>query len=141
MILSLVAAILVLVDNFGWWYEGGYYYWYGYGIDTDFTPGFHKFLLVLLGIVFLAVLLLSLQQLYPVLKVSKEINDKLGLIGLIVAASSIALTLLITILFYAWSADFTWGSYLTTGFYAGIVGGLFTTLFLFLAMRIDKQKK
>lgn len=141
MILSLVAAILVFVDNFGWWYEGGYYYWYGYGIDTSYTPGFHKFLLVLLGIVFLCILFLSLQQLYPVLKVSKKTDSTLALIGLIVAVSSIGLTLLITILFYVWTGSFdSWGSYLTTGFYAGLFGGLFTTLFLFLAGRIEKQK-
>jgi len=141
MILSLVAAILVFADDFGWWYEGGYTYWYYYGIDTDFTPGFHKFLLVLLGIAFVFVLLMALQQLYPILKVSKKVDKNLGRSGLFTAIGTIFLTILLTILFFVWTGEDSWGSYLSTGFYAGLFGGLLSTLFFWLAGRIDKQTK
>jgi len=142
MILSLVGAILVFVDDFGWWYEGGWINWYGYGIGTEFTPGFHKFLIVILGIAFIYVLLVALQQLYPILKVSKEVDKKLGKSGLFTALGIVVLTLLLTILFFVWTGSIEnhWASYLSTGFYAGLFGGLLSTLFFWLAGRIDKQK-
>ncbi len=139
MILSLVGAILVFVDTFGYWYEGGWTYWYGYGIDTEFTPGFHKFLIVLLGIAFIYVLLAALQQLYPVLKVSKEADKKIGKSGFFTALGIIVLTILLTILFYVWTGNIEnhWASYLNTGFYAGLFGGLLSALFFWLAGRIE----
>ncbi len=142
MILGLIGAILVFVAEFGYWYEGGWSYGYNYGIDTEFTPGFHKFLIVLLGLAFLYVLFIALQQFYPVLKVSEDANKKLGKSGFFTAIGIVVLTLLLTILFYVWtgSIDNHWASYLSTGFYAGIFGGLLTTLFFWLAQRIDKQK-
>ena len=142
MILSLVAAILIFTSEFGWWYEGGWTYGYNYGIDTSFTPGFHKFLLVLLGLAFIYVLLVALQQLYPVLKVSQKTDKILALSGLFTAIGTIILTVLITIIFFIWTGNISnlWENGLGTGFYAGIFGGLLSTLFLLLAGRIDKQK-
>ena len=142
MILSLLGAILVFVDDFGYWYEGGWNYSYGYGIGTEFTPGFHKFLIVLLGFAFLYVLFVALQQLYPVLKVSKEVDEKLSKSGFFTAIGVVVLSLLLTILFYVWTGNIEshWASYLSTGFYAGLFGGLLCTLFFWLAGRIDIQK-
>ncbi len=141
MILSLVSAILIFTSEFGWWYEGGYYYGYDYDIYADYTPGFHKFLLVILGIGFIFVLLMALQQLYPVLKVSKDVDKKLGLSGLFVSLGMLVLTLLITILFFVYvnSISTLWDSGLGTSFYAGLFGGLLSTLFFWFAGRIDKQ--
>ncbi len=145
MILSLVGAILNFAFEFAWWYEGSYYSSYGYdfGLGTEFTPGFDMFLIVLLGLMFVYILLVALQQLYPILKVSKEVDARIEKSGFFVSIGAVVLTILITILFYVYlgrEVSNLWDDGLGTGFYAGIIGGLLCALLFFLAGRIDKQK-
>ncbi len=145
MILSLVGAILNFAFEFAWWYEGTYYSsvsGYDFGLGTSFTPGFDMFLIVLLGLVFVYILLVALQQLYPILKVSKEVDARIEKSGFFASIGAVVLTILITILFYVYIGKISdlWSDGLGTGFYAGIIGGLLCALLFFFAGRIDKQK-
>ncbi|MHA1199935.1 MAG: hypothetical protein ACTSQF_11460 [Candidatus Heimdallarchaeaceae archaeon] len=139
MILSLVGAILNFAFEFAWWYESSSY-GYNFGIGAEYTPGFDKFLIVLLGLMFVYILLVALQQLYPILKLPKEVDKRIEQSGMFVSLGAVILTIIITILFYVYIGTEMWDDGLGTGFYAGIIAGLLCALLFFLAGRIDKQK-
>ena len=139
MVFALVGAVLNFFFEFAWWYESSSD-GYNFGIDTEFTPIFDKLLIVVLGLMFIYILLVALQQLYPVLKVSKEVDKRIEQSGFFVSIGAIVLTVLLTILFYIYIGSEQWDDGLGTGFYAGIIAGLLCALLFFLAGRIDKQK-
>jgi hypothetical protein len=139
MVFALVGAVLNFFFEFAWWYEGSYY-GYDFGIDTEFTPWYDKLLIVILGLMFIYILLVALQQLYPILKVSKEVDQRIEKSGMFVSIGAIVLTILITILFYVYIGTEQWDDGLGTGFYGGLIAGLLCALLFFLVGRIDKQK-
>ncbi len=89
---------------------------------------------------FLCVAFLALQQLYPILKVTDEVQERLGKLGLILTIGMVGLTILITIIFVIMASNaFEWD--LGTSFYGSIFGGLLSVLFLWLARRIETPAK
>ena len=142
MILALVGAILNFFFEFAWWYESSYY-GYNFGLGTSFTPWLSQLLIVILGLMFLYVLLVALQQLYPILKVSKEVDKRIEQSGFFVSIGTIALSIIITILFYIFlgrQVETLWDDGLGTGFYAGVIAGFLCAVLFFLASKIDQQK-
>ncbi len=139
LILSFLAAILTFVSEFGWWQEG-YSWGYDFALYGEFVPWFGKLILVLLGLGFLGVAFLALQQLYPILKVDDEVHDKLRKLGFFLTIGMIGLTILVTIVFVVMVSDaYDWD--LGTSFYGSIFGGLLSALFFWLAGRIEIPAK
>ena len=139
IILSFLAAILTFVAEFGWW-RTIYSWGYDFALYGEFVEAYGKIALVILGLGFLAVAFLALQQLYPILRVSDEVHRKLERAGFFLAISMVVLTIIITIVFVAQVSDATdWD--LGTSFYSGMFGGLLSALFFWLARRIKKPAK
>ena len=139
LILSFIAAVLTFVADFGWWQEG-YSWGYDFAIYGEFVPWYGKIVLVLLGLGFLCVAFLALQQLYPVLKVTDEAQERLRKLGFFLTIGMVGLTILITIIFVAMASQaYDWD--LGTSFYGSIFGGLLSVLFLWLAQRIETPAK
>ena len=139
LILSFLAAILTFVSEFGWWQEG-YSWGYDFALYGQFVPWYGKLVLVLLGLGFLCVAFLALQQLYPILKVTDEVHERLGKLGFLLTIGMVGLTILVTIIFAIMAnSAFDWD--LGTSFYGSIFGGLLSALFFWLARRIQTPAK
>lgn len=138
LILAMVAAIITFTSDFGWWYNGSSYPDFAlYGVYVDW---YGKLVLVLLGLGFLYLAFISLQQIYPVLKVSDETKKKLEKSGFFMALSLIILTLIVMGIFIASVSD-AWDWDLGTSFYADLFGGILIAVFFWLARRIQTPTK
>ena len=135
IILSFIAAILIFVAEFGWWWPGEYSWGYDFALYGEFVAWYGKLSLVILGLGFLVVALIAVQKLYPVLTLNEDTEKMIEKIAFITSIGLLVLTIIIAIVFAVMvsdSRDWDYG----TGFYAGIVGSLLSALFLWLAQRI-----
>ncbi|MEE9409400.1 MAG: hypothetical protein V3V41_00545 [Candidatus Heimdallarchaeota archaeon] len=138
-LLSLVGGILFFTTEFGWW-QGGYSWGYDFALYGEFVEWYGKLALVLLGLLFLFVAFVSLQKLYPFLKIPDEVEDKLEKISFYAAIGVIVLTVITAILFVVQVSDATDWDFGTT-FYTGLIGGIVTVLLLWFARRNESPAK
>ena len=138
LILSVVAAIITFTSDFGWWYNGSSYPDFAiYGVYVEW---YGIFVLVILGLGFLYVAFIALQQLYPILKVSEDMNKKLELSGFLTSITLVCFTLIVMGIFIASVSEaYDWD--LGTSFYTDLFGALLSTLFFWLIRRINKPSK
>jgi hypothetical protein len=132
IILSIVGLILVAVDGIGgWWWGPGYSNYY-FSIDTTIAAPWGQIVHILLIFGFLFTGFVSLQLLYPVLKLTDERAKKFEKAGFFAALGVLSLTILSTIIFaiVVRGASEMW---LDSGFYAGVIGGILVSLFFWLA--------
>jgi len=136
-LISLVGGILFFATEFGWWYEG-YSLGYDFALYGEFVPWYGKIILVLLGLFYLFVAFVSLQKLYPFLKVDQEQEEKLEKGAFYAAIAVVILSIITAIIFAIMASEGSdWG--FGTTFYTGFLGGLVTILLLMFARRIEAQ--
>ncbi|MHA1259160.1 MAG: hypothetical protein ACTSRO_05880 [Candidatus Heimdallarchaeaceae archaeon] len=99
-----------------------------------------KLILVILGLLFLYVSTISLQKLYPFLKISKELEERLEKSAFIVTIIEIVLTILTSIVFAILVSDSTDWDFGTT-FYTGLLGGIVVALLLWFAKKEVKVQQ
>jgi len=136
-LISLVGGILFLATEFGWWYEG-YSWGYDFALYGEFVPWYGKIILVVLGLIYLFVAFVSLQKLYPFLKIDREQEETLEKRAFYAAIAVVILTILVAIVFGILAREGTdWG--FGTTFYTGLLGGIVTILLLMFARRLEAQ--
>ena len=129
---SLVAAILVFFLDFGGWWLGGGYSNYFYWIGSENAPIWSQLFLVLLGLLFLALLALSIILGVLILTDKGEKVVKiLGFVGMGVAIFSFIFTFITWGMFAIIAGDY-YELWLMTGFWGALVGSLLVGIFYLL---------
>ena len=131
-VFSLVAAILVFFFDFGGWWLGGGYSNYYYWIGSENAPVWSQLFLVLLGLLFLALLALSVILGILLLTGKGEKFIKIfGFIGMGGAIFAFLLTFITWGMFAIIAGDY-YELWLGTGFYGALVGSLLIGIFYLL---------
>ena len=128
---SLVAAILLLVTEFGGWY--GYYAWYGGSYEEwgSIHVGVEIFgpIIILIAFLYLLSALVSIMGVLKPDKITKGIVTLAPLLSLIafilVLVGGLAFAIVMS------GTDNWW--WFGAGFYGGAIGGLLSTIFLIFA--------
>ncbi|MHA1367003.1 MAG: hypothetical protein ACTSXA_07145 [Candidatus Heimdallarchaeota archaeon] len=129
---SLVAAILVFFFEYGGWWLGGGYSNYYYWIGSEMAPVWSQLFLVLLGLLFLALLALSVILGILILTDKGEKMVKiLGFVGIGGAIFGFLLTFITWGMFAIIAGDY-YELWLMTGFYGALVGSLLIGIFYLL---------
>lgn len=136
-LISLVGGILFFASEFGWWYAG-YSWGYDFALYGENTPWYGKIILVVLGLLYLFVAFVSLQKLYPFLKIDSELEENLEKGAFYAAIAVVILTIITAIIFGIMASEGTdWG--FGTTFYTGLLGGIVAILLLMFARRLEAQ--
>ncbi len=129
-IFSLVATILVFVTDFGGWWEGGgsnYYFWVG----APYAPAWAQLFLVLLGLLFLALLGISVfLGILTLLDKQTGIVKILSFIGVGGAIVGFVLTGITVGALAIFASGYEW--WVATSFYSSLVGSIIVGIFYIL---------
>ena len=129
---SLVAAILVFFFDFGGWWLGGGYSNYFYWIGSEMAPVWSQLFIVLLGLLFVVLLVLSIiLGVMILLDKGEKLTKILGFIGLGGAILAFLFTFITWGMFAIIAGDYE-ELWLMTGFYGGLVGSLLIGIFYIL---------
>jgi len=136
-LLSLVGGILFFTVEFGWW-QGAYSWGYNFAVYGEFVEWYGKLILVLMGLVYLFVAIVSLWKLYPFVQLPDKLVKNLDNYAFFAAIGVVILTVITAIIFVAQVSDATDWDFGTT-FYTGLIGGIVTALLLWFAKRLKTK--
>ena len=138
-LISLVGGILFFTSEFGWW-QGEYSWGYDFALYGEFVAWYGKLILVIMGLLYLFVAFVSLQNLYPFLKIDKNLEENIEKGAFYSAIAVLILSILTAIIFAVQVSDARYWGFGTT-FYTGLIGGIVTILLLLFARRLENQEQ
>ncbi|HUT82726.1 MAG TPA: hypothetical protein VMZ29_16140 [Candidatus Bathyarchaeia archaeon] len=138
-IFSFIAAMMVLFADFGGMYIGSPSYYAYFCLFCSYLDGWSKIFIILLGLIFLALLAISIMILLSYFgKVSAGLVKQMQLFGLIGSIVAFVFTFLVLIIF-AIQADFALEWWVSTGFYGGLIGSIIVGASLGVHFYISKK--
>jgi len=131
-VFSLVASILVFVTEFGGWWLGGGYSNYYYWIGSEMAPVWAQLFLVLLGLLFLALVALSvILGVLTLLDKGEKLNKIMSFVGIGGAIFGFLLTFITLGMLAIIAGDYE-EMWLDAGFYGPLVGSILVGIFYLL---------
>ncbi|MBN1329180.1 MAG: hypothetical protein JXA54_06880 [Candidatus Heimdallarchaeota archaeon] len=139
-IFSFIAAMMVLFADFGGMYVGPPSYYAYFCLFCSYLGGWSKIFIILLGLIFLAVLAISIMILLSYFgKVSAGLVKQLQLFGLIGSIAAFAFTFILLIIFAIQAGPYAWEWWVSTGFYGGLIGSIIVGASLGVHLFLSKK--